>query len=281
MATLGRGLDALLIRKKVSSDTPAAGDGGVAEVAITSIDVNPHQPRRNFDEENLQSLADSIAQHGILQPLVVTKQGSRYELIAGERRLRAAQRAGLATVPIVVRNADENTKVALALIENIQRVDLNPIELAIAYKRLFDEFQMTHQEIGKRLGKSRPVISNTLRFLSLPQSIQDALRDGRITEVMGRTILSLPTEGERMAFFERVLEKKFSGKEAQRELDRTTVRPHSRKVRDTALLAKEEELRERFGTRVTINKVGQHGTISLAFYSEDEYRTLVQRLMDA
>ncbi|MBI2484121.1 ParB/RepB/Spo0J family partition protein [Candidatus Uhrbacteria bacterium] len=280
MATLGRGLDALLVRKKNSS-AAIEGDGSVTEVPIGNVDVNPHQPRRDFDEEQLQSLADSIAQYGILQPLVVTKQGSRYELIAGERRLRAAQLAGLLTVPIVIRSADEHTKVALALIENIQRVDLNPIELAFAYKRLFDEFHMTHQDIGKRLGKSRPVISNTLRFLSLPQSIQDALREGKITEVIGRTILSLPTEHERIAFFERVIEKKFSGREAQRELDRTTVRPHSRKVRDTALLAKEEELRGRFGTRVTINKVGQHGTISLAFYSEDEYRTLVQRLMDA
>ncbi|MBI4250245.1 ParB/RepB/Spo0J family partition protein [Candidatus Uhrbacteria bacterium] len=281
MATLGRGLDALLIRKKTSSDTAPTGNGGVTEVPITSIDVNPHQPRRDFDEESLESLADSIAQHGILQPLVVTKQGERYELIAGERRLRAAQRAGLTTVPIVIRSADENTKVALALIENIQRVDLNPIELAVAYQRLLGEFQMTHAEIGKRLGKSRPVISNTIRFLSLPQAIQDALRDGRITEVIGRTILSLSTENERLAFFERVLEKKFSGREAQRDLDRTAVRPHSRKVRDTALLAKEEDLRERFGTKVTINKVGQHGTVSLAFYSEDEYRTLVQRLMEA
>ena len=281
-ATLGRGLDALLTRKKGTASEPVGRpDIPVTHVSITAIDLNPHQPRQDFDEESLESLADSIRQYGILQPLIVTRSGDRYQLIAGERRLRAAQRAGLSNVPVVLRDADTNTQIALALIENIQRVDLNPIELAKAYQRLKDDFGLTHEQIAQRMGKSKPVIANTVRFLSLPSVIQEALRDRRISEAIGKTILSAPTAKEQIDFFNIIIEKKLTRRGADHMLKTGKVRSYVRQVRDVQTATKEEELREHFGTKIAIRKHRGKGAITISFYSDDEYRELVKRLGEA
>lgn len=281
-ATLGRGLDALLTRKKGSVSEPIGRlDIPVTEVSIADIDVNPHQPRQDFDKESLESLATSVRQYGILQPLIVTKAGDRYQLIAGERRLRAAKVAGLSKVPVVLRDADTNTQIALALIENIQRVDLNPVELALAYQRLKDEFGLTQEQIANRVGKSRSVVANTVRFLSLPSVIQEALRDGRISEGIGKLILSAPTQKEQIDFFNTILEKKLTTRGADHMLKTGKVRSYVRQNRDTQMAVKEEELREHFGTKVVIRKRMGKGTITISFYSDDEYRDLVKRLGEA
>lgn len=286
-ATLGRGLDALLSRKK---NSPVSADESsqplpvqpTLEVSIDLIDINPHQPRIDFNEESMQGLADSIRQYGILQPLIVMKTGNRYELIAGERRLRGAKIVGLSKVPVVFRDADVNSKIAIALIENIQRVNLNPIELAIAYKKLHSEFGLTHEMIAQAMGKKRPSISNMLRLLTLPSEIQDALRDGRIDFSLGKIILTLASAEEQLAFFQTALEKKLNALSGEQYLSASTaVRPYIRKARDTDQLGKEEELRAVFGTKVVIRKSKGSGTITLSFYSDDEYRALFARLGNA
>ncbi|MBI4272859.1 ParB/RepB/Spo0J family partition protein [Candidatus Uhrbacteria bacterium] len=283
-STLGRGLDALLTRKKKSSlgEHTVSTPRSAMEISIHSIDLGSNQPRQDFDQESLQGLADSIRQYGILQPLIVAKAGDRYELIAGERRLRAAKLAGISHVPVVLRDADTNTKIAIALIENIQRVDLNPIELAIAYTRLKDELGLTQDEIAVRMGKKRPTITNSLRLLTLPEPIQEAIRDGRLGKEVGKIILTLGSAKEQLAFFHTALEKKFTTQAAESFLSTSSaVRPHIRKARDTSQISKEEELRAQFGTKVSIRKSKGRGMITISFYSEDEYRTLLQRLLEA
>ncbi len=285
MATLGRGLDALLSRKKnfLKTDASTSLPQPVLEVLIDLIDFNPNQPRTDFNEETLQSLSDSIRRYGILQPLIVMKVGDRYQLIAGERRLRAARTAGLSKIPVVFRNADTNTQVAIALIENIQRVDLNTIELAVAYKRLHTKFGLTHDEIAEAVGRKRPSISNTIRILTLPSEIQDAVRDGRIGFSTAKIILTLGSEQEQIAFFHTILEKNLKGPDVEGFLSAspTAVRPNVFKARDTDRFAKEGELRDHFGTKVAIRKSMGRGAISLSFYSEDEYNALCQRLLNA
>ena len=210
-SSLGRGLDALLTRKKMTlapaaSSGTTATDDAVVELPVHVIQTNAFQPRHAFNEEQLLELANSIREYGVIQPLVVTREGDEYHLIAGERRLRASKMIGLEKVPVVIRNSNEHEKLAVALIENVQRVDLNPIELGCAYKRLADEFSMSHDEIGVRVGKSRPVVSNTIRLLNLPAVIQDALREGAVQMSTARAILALPTADEQIDFFYKILE---------------------------------------------------------------------------
>lgn len=198
---LGRGFDSLIPTQIVEEefDVTARADASgkrisqdtLREVAPDLVDPNPHQPRTTFDQAELEALAASIRVHGILQPLVVTQTGQRYELIAGERRLRAAKIAQLATVPVIVRSFDEQQKLELALIENIQRAQLNPIETATAYRKLMDQFNMSQEQIGDRVGRDRSTVANTIRLLGLPLEAKRAVSEGRITEGHARVILSV------------------------------------------------------------------------------------------
>ncbi len=280
---LGRGLDALLTRKKISSplstDPAILGkDDVVLELPVHIIQTNEFQPRQAFNEEQLFELANSIREYGVIQPLVVSREGDTYHLIAGERRLRAAKMVGLEKVPVVVRNANEHEHLAVALIENVQRVDLNAIELAVAYKRLADEFSMSHEEIGVRVGKSRPVISNTIRLLNLPALVQDAVREGTVQMGMARAILSLPTVDEQISFFYKALEGKITILDAEKQ--GTLSRGASKRNRrtDPATLRREEALREKLGTKVTIDRRDGVGRISICFYSDDELDELFNTL---
>lgn len=286
---LGRGLSSLIPNKSsfFSASTFASrslddktAPGSIYEVPVEQIVSNKYQPRQHFAAKPLQELAASIKEHGILQPLVVVKSGAGYELIAGERRLRAAKIAGLNKVPVIIREATELQKLELALIENIQRQDLNPIETAASYQKLNDEFGLTHAEIGKRLGKSRPVVSNTIRLLGLPEEIKAALAEGAITEGHAKVLLEIKDEAKRSALFKQVLAQRLTISDTAKEVKRVEVNRHTRQVnRDPNLMAYEERLRESLGTKVTIRRRGTRGgEIVIEYYGDEEFGDLIEKL---
>lgn len=282
-ASLGRGLDALLSRKHSGTATPPprplSPDENVVELPIEVIQTNEYQPRHEFNEEQLSELAHSIREYGVIQPLVVSRTHDGYQLIAGERRLRASKMAGLKKVPVVLREAGDHERLAVALIENVQRVDLNPIELGIAYKRLHEEFNLSHEEIGQRVGKSRPAISNMIRLLNLPAIIQDALREGTIPFSSARAILGIPGEDKQLEFFYQILEGNVKKSDIEHHV--TVVRGGSGRKRrgDPHLLAQEDALRERLGTKVKIQRSGAGGSIVIYYYSSDELDELIATII--
>ena len=273
------------------SDEPKAKES-VFWIPVEKIKPNPYQPRKEFDEAALKGLAESIRQYGILQPLVVTRveheteEGTsvEYELVAGERRFRASQMIGLREVPVIIRK-DEPAKVRLelALVENIQRQDLNPVERAVAYKRLMDEFGMKYPEIAERVGKSREAITNTIRMLGLPEEMLQAVREGRVTEGHTRPLLMLSGRpAEQKELFEDILEHHMSVREAER-ISRRIARERARKVEDLPTAetrAVEEKLGNALGARVEIQKLpGGKGKISIEFFSDEELYGITAKLI--
>lgn len=258
-------------------------------VTISSITVNPYQPRTEFDEEALNDLASSIKEHGIIQPLVVTEVGpNKYQLISGERRFRAAQKAGLTKLFVVVRDASEQEQLELAIVENVQRKDLNPMERAHAYRRLMDEFHLTQQKVADKLGKTRASVANTLRMLDLPQQIQDAVSSGVITEGHAKVIAGLPDD-EQMAFFERVVQGGFSvreteaaGRKVQQHHKRSTSPSAGSYDADDDLVTHYKGLLEgQLATKVEINEKQGTGTVSIHFFSEEELQRVVRAIVKA
>lgn len=297
---LGRGLASLIPPKK-SGDAPQSVspvEPGVSalppltvshpdvpitrEVAIGDIVPNPHQPRLHFDEAKLAELTESIREHGVLQPLVVSPLGDgKYELIAGERRFQASKRAGLGTVPVVVRAAaGDQEKLELAIIENIQRHDLNPIEEAKAYLRLTDEFGLSQEEVSKKMGKSRPGVSNTMRLLTLPVEIQRAIIEEKISEGHAKALLSIENPEKQRALFELILKDELTVRETEDKAREVSVRSHLRTAREKApeLAAKEEWLTEQLGTKVKIQSKGKGGKITIEYYSNEELNGILGRL---
>lgn len=265
---LGRGLGALIPQKSTEEMSRELGER-VLEIPINKIIPNSRQPREQFGEAGIEDLKQSILTHGILQPLVVIKKDDGYELVAGERRLRAAKGIGLARVPAVVRTATEQQKLELSLIENLQRENLNAIEEAKAYRALIDEFGLRHDEVAARVGKSRPVVSNTLRLLDLPEEIQQALIAGRIAYSAARALLGVSPE-ERKRTFDRLMRgEKISSGEIEKQL------PPQRRKEDPNLRAAEARLRESLGTKVVVNRRGSRGTIVIEFYSDEELAALL------
>lgn len=248
------------------------------DIPTELIDPNPHQPRRSFGVEALDDLVKSIRQHGIIQPLVVTKNGDRYELIAGERRLRSAKTLGLPTVPAVVRETHELEQLELAIVENVQRQDLNPIEEALAYQQLLEEFGLTQEHIAEKVGKSRATVANALRLLTLPPEMLAALREGKITSSHGKILLSAVTPHEREKLFNQIMSESLPVRAAGNLSRATTVRRHVRRKSDPEILAAEDELRNALGTKVTISKREDRGSVSIEFYSEEDYLSLLNRL---
>lgn len=247
-------------------------------IPVGLIDPNPHQPRHHIQSESLDDLVASIKQHGILQPLIVTKHGARYQLIAGERRFRAAERLNLPSVPALVRDTHELEQLELAIVENVQRQDLNPVEEAIAYQQLSDEFGLTQDEIARKVGKSRTTIANALRILSLPPEMLGALRDGRLSTSHAKILLTAVTPLERDRLFRQILDQRLPVRAAASLGQQTTVRRHTRRRVDPLLQAVEDELRARYGTKVSITKREQRGHISIDFYSDEEFQALVEQL---
>lgn len=258
-------------------DRPSAGADRIWHIPVTDIVPNPQQPRRVFNEEELAELTDSIREHGLLQPLIVSeRRDGMFELIAGERRLRASRRAGLATVPALVRTTTEHEKLELAIIENVQRVDLTPIDEAFSYKRLYDEFGLTMEQVATRVGKSRPHVSNLIRLLDLPEEARDALSQGKITMGKARALLSLATAEEQVVVLHSMLGEGMTTREVEATVQQRNRGGVKAKAADVQYL--ESELRTTLGTKVTITKRGDKGTIVIDFYSNEELENLVARL---
>jgi len=278
---LGKGLNSLLPQNKVRNiirhETGVLDNNKIWHIPISEIVPNSEQPRHDFSHQELEDLVLSIKKHGILQPLVVTeKTDGGYELIAGERRLRASQIAGLPTVPATVRSATAQEKLELALIENIQRQNLNAIEEAFAYQRLIDEFNLTQEQVAEQVGKSRPTVANTVRLLSLPELVQKALVDGKISVGKAKALLSLKNEKEQMEVFVSMLGDKITVRDVEKSV--ALHGPQSRKGsvrRDPNILASEQLLEERLGTRVHITQKGEKGTIVIEYYSKEELKRLI------
>ncbi len=262
----------------LSPTTSAGPKPGLYDVPTELIDPNPHQPRHKIEAESLDDLVASIRQHGILQPLIVTKQGGRFQLIAGERRFRAAERLGLPNVPAIVRDTRELEKLELAIVENVQRQDLNPVEEALAYQQLTDEFGLTQDEVAKKVGKSRTTVANTIRILQLPPVMQHALRQGKLTSSHAKILLSAVTPAERQKLFDQITAQQLPVRAADQLGRSTTVRRYTRRAADPHLQAYEDNLRGRFGTKVTIKKRDGRGHISIDFYSDEEFTNLINRL---
>jgi len=252
-------------------------------VTISSIDANPWQPRDQFTKGELDELADSIREYGILQPLVVSeKANNRYQLIAGERRLRAAKQAGLTKVFVVVREADEQESLALALVENIQRKNLNPIERAKAYRRLIDEFHLTQAEVSQKMGKARSAIANTLRLLELPEKIRDAVIAGRISEGHAKAIAGL-SGTQQIKFFERVVEGNFSVRDTEKAVRK--IQEKGRHQDDEILDGENftdhyrQLLEGELSTKVEIKESKGTGEVAIHFYSEEELQRVVKKIL--
>jgi len=282
---LGRGLNSLISKDKSRAGGRGQADGAqgkdqVWHIPLSEIVPNEEQPRKEFSHAELEDLVRSIKKHGILQPIVVTeKSDGGYELIAGERRLRASHIAGLPTVPALVRSATRQEKLELALIENIQRQDLNPIEEAFAYRRLIDEFGLTQQEVADQVGKSRPAVANMVRLLDLPDPIQKALIDGTISTGKARAILSLKDEKDQLRLFHEMTGERASVRDVERAVAQKGNASRKGSVRrDPNLLAQERLLEERLGTRVSITQKGERGTIVIDYYSKEELKRLMQDL---
>ncbi len=276
---LGRGLGALI--NEALTDT-----GDIKEIPLSLIEPNPFQPREKFDAEKLQELADSIREHGVVQAVVVSPAGGdRYYLVAGERRCRAARMAGLTRIPALVRDLDQKRMVEIALIENLQREDLNPIEEAVAYRRLMDEFKMTQEQLGRRLGKSRPAIANTVRLLSLPRKVQDAIIRGELSAGQARPLLALTEAARQEELARQIAARKMSAREAERLAAKEaggTGRERLQKDRaaeDPLIKELQGSLQRRFGTRVRMYRRGGGGAIEISFYGDDDLDRLLGLLL--
>ena len=298
---LGRGLDALLgpgtPPPAVSAETTPGAPGslpqsGVRELDIDLIAPNPEQPRTHFEPEKLRELADSIREHGIIQPLVVGREpGGGYRLIAGERRLQAARLAGLQTVPVVFRDAESGHLLELALIENIQRADLNPIEEALAYRRLTNEYGMTQEEAARRVGKSRAAIANAMRLLSLEPEIRRSLVSGELSEGHARALLGVPEGRTRLAAWQEVLRRKLSVRETEAFIRRLLAGNDGAgddggpppkaapPLRAGPLKDIETNLRRALSTRVTVSPEKDGARIVIDCYSREEFEHVVARLL--
>ena len=277
---LGKGLDALIPSQPVEGQTTAPG----MSVSIAKIVPNPRQPRQVLREEDLQDLAASIKEHGIIQPLIVSYDAAAdtYILIAGERRLKAAVLAGLAAVPVVVRQVNDQQQLELALIENIQRADLSPLETAEAYQHLHNDFGLSHEEIAVRVGKSRVAVTNTLRLLKLPESILKALTLGEISEGHARALLALTSSQAQVAALQTILNQKLTVRQTEELVQKLSgEKPAAppRKPIAPEIKALEEKLRDQLGTRVTMRHGKKGGTLTLHYYSTEELDTLLSILL--
>lgn len=271
---LGRGLDALLPE---TNDM----DNMVSMIAVTEIDRNPDQPRRDFDETALQTLADSIRAAGVLQPLLVVEENGRYRIVAGERRFRAARIAGLDKVPCIVRELSAQEQMEAALIENLQREDLNPIEEAAAVKQFMDACHYTQEQAAKRLGKSRPALANLLRLLSLPQVVQDDVIAGRLSAGHARVLAGIEEERRQIALAQLAILEGLSVRELEKAAAQPTPVVKSKPVPKPLPLElqdMENRMQETFGLRTQLRGTRKRGKIILQYYSEDELERLYQCL---
>jgi len=296
MTNLGKGLQSLIPPKQRSAevDYPKISQPlrdrkeSVFDIEVGKIKDNPYQPRYEMEEAGLRDLAASIKQHGILQPIIVTKnyketdrgQGVEYQLVAGHRRLAAAKIAGLPHVPAIVRDSTDQQKLELALVENLQRADLNAVERARAFKRLQEEFDLTHEEIAKKVGKSREYVSNTLRLINLPEAIQQGLQQGKISEGHARTIAGIKNPAAQAALFDEVVKNNLSVRQIEQRAREVYVQAHKRKVVfDPEIKKIAQRLELYLGKRVQVKKSGVGGRLSVDFENKNELEVLVQKII--
>jgi ParB family chromosome partitioning protein len=257
-------------------------DDRVLQLPLAQLKANPHQARQLFDHGALEELTSSIREHGILVPIVVTPAGDgTYYIVAGERRWRAASLAGLKTVPAVVRDATELQRMELGLVENIQRQDLNPVELAHAYQKLADEFSLTQEQIAQKVGKARPSVANTIRLLQLPEPIQKALADNKITFTHAKLLLGVPNVTERQVLFEKILKDDLTVRATALSGEQSTmVKSHRRRQgKNPGLAELERQLQDNLKTKVRISSNGQGGEIAITYYDATELKRLSERLL--
>lgn len=270
---LGKGLDALFIDNTT--------DNGAVTLRISEIEPNRSQPRKEFDESALADLADSIREHGVIQPLLVRPLPTGgYQLVAGERRWRASRMAGLGEVPVVIRELSDHEAMELALIENLQRQDLNPMEEALGYRSLMEEYQMTQEEVAKAIGKSRPAIANSLRLLALPQQVVDLIREGKLSAGHGRALLALEEESAILEAAQTAVKKHWT----VREIEKMAQSSHKKTKgstgpdKDHYYTELELALSQVLGRQVTIISKGKNRTLSIAFFDKEDLSALVSRL---
>lgn len=275
---LGRGLAALIPERPTSQ-------GGAIEIPIAGIRPNPNQPRRHFDPAELATLAASIREHGVLQPILVTETIDGYQLVAGERRVRAAAEAGLDRIPAIVRHLDERSQLEFALIENLQREDLDPIEAAHGFRQLVNVFGFTHEEIAARVGRARSTVANTLRLLDLAEVVQTAIGDGRVSEGHGRALGGLTVDHQEHVLGA-VIDQDLSVRQTEELVRRlrepkptTRLEDSPTTPQDADLERVEEELRRALGTKVSLARSRRGGRIVIEFYSDEELSRLYERLV--
>lgn len=267
---LGKGLSQLLGEQ---------ADGALQEAPVSAISPNPNQPRKDFDTEALAELAESIGKVGLMQPIVVRETSpGKYEIVAGERRWRAAKLAQLSTIPIVVRKASDADAMQLALIENIQREDISPLELAEAYKSLLEAHGLTQEDLSVRVGKARSSVANALRLLKLPDEIRDALRSAKITEGHARALLQFETDAERILVFERILERKLSVRDVERLARTGVATPRVREIKRVEPDQIATQLSERLGAPSRVVRRGRGGKIEIEFFDDDDLTRILDSL---
>lgn len=297
MTKLGKGLQSLIPPKQKATEVeyptvsqpPLDKKESVFDIEIGKIKANPYQPRHEIDQAVLRELAESIRQHGILQPLIVTKnikqtgrgQETEYQLVAGHRRLEAAKLVRLPYVPAIIRDSTAQQKLELSLVENLQRTDLNAMERAQAFKKLQEEFDLTHEEIAKKVGKSREAVSNTLRLLNLPELIQQALRQGKISEGHARSIAGIKNSAAQMALYEEIIQNNLSVRQIEQRAREIYVRSHKRRVAFDPEIKKIAQKIEMFlGKRVQIKKSGVGGKLMIDFEDKKDLEGMVKKILE-
>lgn len=275
---LGKGLEALF-----EDNTSAIAGGGTDTIKISEITPNKEQPRKDFDQEALEQLADSIREHGVIQPLILRPISTGgYQIVAGERRYRASRMAGLTEVPAVVRELSDVETMEIALIENLQREDLNPIEEALGYRELMEEYRLTQDEVSKRVGKSRPVVANAMRLLNLPEEVIEQVRGGTVSAGHARALLTLEEDREAIALMNRILKENLS----VREVEKLTAKPkesvRSRKPSRNSLYDEVElALTAELGRKVVVTPGRKRGSLSIEFYGREDLQELAKKVLSA
>jgi ParB family chromosome partitioning protein len=273
---LGKGLDAFFMNPEVGTEET------IQEIKLKDLRPNPYQPRKNFEQEAIDELKASILEHGILQPLVVRKSIKGFEIVVGERRFRAAMEAKLESVPAVVRELTEQQMMELAVLENLQREDLNSIEEALAYQTLMEKLKLTQEEVAKRLGKSRPHIANHVRLLSLPANIQELISKGKISMGHGRALLGLRKKANLPQIVDKIIKESLNVRQLEKliqQINENVPRETKKQEkRDVFIQEREHSLRERFGTTVNIKQSKSKGKIEIEFFSKEDLERILEML---
>ena len=285
---LGRGLDALfadqapvLEKAEAAEEKQKADENSLVYIGIEQIKPNVNQPRKKFNEERIAELAESILKHGIIQPLVVRRSGAFYEIVAGERRWRAARRADLEKVPCIIREFTDEENMLIAIIENLQREDLDPIEEANGLNQMIKKFGMTQEEVSKSISKSRPYISNSLRLLKLPEYIQELVSEGKLSMGHARALISVEDPKLQSEICSRIVKDGMSVRDVEKLVAQNTRprRKRAKRVKSPDTVRAENRLKEIYGTRVSIDSTGKKGSIRLEYYSSDELNRLLDLLI--